>query len=45
MNLLYTDGISEAPNSAGQLYGTNRLCQHAQTGNGDLELRQNDHGR
>lgn len=36
--LLYTDGISEAPNSAGQLYGTNRLCQHAQTGNGDLEL-------
>lgn len=36
--MLYTDGISEAPDSLGQLYGTDRLCQHAKTSNGDLKL-------
>jgi len=36
--MLYTDGISEAPNSSGQMFGIKRLCQIAQSSNGDLQL-------
>ncbi len=36
--LLYTDGICEAPNASGQMYGIDRLCQHAKSSNGDTSL-------
>jgi sigma-B regulation protein RsbU (phosphoserine phosphatase) len=36
--LLFTDGISEAPNAAGHMFGIERLCQHARSSNGDLQL-------
>ena len=38
--VLYTDGISEAANRAGELYGEERLCLHVQSLPGELTARE-----